>query len=155
MAINTEAAVISQEEDTMHGRYMTFVLGEETYGIEIKFVTEIIGMQPVTALPHVPEHIKGIINLRGKMIPIIDMRIKFGKEPIPYNERTCVVVIDTGEVSVGLIVDQVAEVLAIQEGEIAPPPDTGRQNKYISGIGKTDDGIKLLLNCESLLMEEL
>ncbi len=155
MAINQEALMTEQEEDTQHGRYLTFALGREVYGIEIRFVTEIIGLQPITGLPHVPAHIKGIINLRGKIIPIIDMRLKFKKKPMAYTDRTCIIVIDTGEVCVGLIVDNVSEVLTIEDGQIVPPPDTGKQNKYISSIGKAGSEVKLLLDCEKLLVEEI
>jgi purine-binding chemotaxis protein CheW len=144
---------ISSQEDTQHGRYLTFNLGEEVFGLEIRYVTEIIGMQPITMVPEVASYIKGIINLRGKIIPVIDMRLKFRKEPVPYNDRTCIIVVDTQEVVVGLVVDSVAEVLDIDDGNIAPPPDqkTGIRNKYIQGIGKVDDQVKLLLDCEALL----
>lgn len=143
----------AKQEDTQQGRYLTFNLGEEVFGLEIRYVTEIIGMQPITKVPEVPSFIKGIINLRGKIIPVIDMRIKFRKEPISYTDRTCIIVIDTQEIMVGLIVDSVAEVINIAEENIVPPPDqkTGMDNKYIQGIGKVDDDVKLLLDCESLL----
>jgi len=142
-----------KQEDTLQGRYLTFSLGEEVFGLEIRYVTEIIGLQPITKVPEVPPFIKGIINLRGKIIPVIDMRLKFRKEPVPYTDRTCIIVIDTQEMVVGLIVDSVAEVINIGEGNIVPPPDqkTGMHNKYIQGIGKVDDNVKLLLDCESLL----
>ena len=140
-------------EDTVHGRFLTFGIGQEVFGIKIRVVREIIGMQPINTLPEVPDYIRGIINLRGKIIPVIDMRIKFHKEPTPYTDRTCIVVIDTQEMVVGLIVDRVAEVISIKEENIVPPPDqkTGMHNTYIQGIGKVDDNVKLLLDCESLL----
>ncbi len=140
-------------EDTMQGRYLTFDLGEEVFGLEIRYVTEIIGMQPITKVPELPSFIMGIINLRGKIIPVIDMRIKFRKEPAPYTDRTCIIVIDTQEMVVGLIVDRVAEVIDIKEENIVPPPDqkTGMHNTYIQGIGKVDDQVKLLLDCQALL----
>lgn len=151
MEVNAE--LLEQEEDTQHGRYLTFNLGEEVFGLEIRYVTEIIGMQPITKIPEVASYIKGIINLRGKIIPVIDMRLKFGKEPAEYDDRTCIVVIDTQELIVGLIVDKVAEVMTIDDQEIVPPPDqrTGIRNRYIQGIGKVDDGVKLLLDCNMLL----
>ena len=146
----------SLEEDTQHGRFLTFTLEEEVYGIEIKYVTEIIGMQSITKVPEVPEYVKGIINLRGKIIPVIDVRIKFGKESMEYNDRTCIVVIDIIEVSVGLIVDNVDEVLTIDDQEIAAPPanKTGFENRYIKGIGKSGGKVQLLLDCEKLLKNE-
>ena len=140
------------EEDTQRGRYLTFALGEEEYGIEISYVTEIIGMQPVSTLPEVPEYIRGIVNLRGRIIPVIDMRLKFRKAAIDYTDRTCIVIINTGVFSVGLIVDRVAEVTVISDDQIAPPPNaaTGIQNHYLKGIGKADGNVKLLLDCEKL-----
>jgi purine-binding chemotaxis protein CheW len=146
-------AFLEEQEDTQHGRYLTFNLGEEVFGLEIRYVTEIIGMQPVTKIPEVASYIKGIINLRGKIIPVIDMWLKFGKEPVEYNDRTCIVVIDTQELVVGLIVDKVSEVMVIDDTDIVPPPDqrTGIRNRYIQGIGKVDGNVKLLLDCKLLL----
>ena len=151
MEVNEE--LLEQQEDTQHGRYLTFNLGEEVFGLEIRFVTEIIGMQPVTKIPEVAAYIKGIINLRGKIIPVIDMRLKFGKEAVAYNDRTCIIVIDTQELVVGLIVDKVSEVMTIEDENVVPPPDqkTGIRNRYIQGIGKVDDSVKLLLDCKTLL----
>ncbi len=146
-------AFLEEQEDTQHGRYLTFNLGEEVFGLEIRYVTEIIGLQPVTKLPEVASYIKGIINLRGKIIPVIDMRLKFGKEPAEYTDRTCIIVIDTQEVVVGLIVDMVSEVITIEDSDIVPPPDhrTGIRNRYIQGIGKVNGDVKLLLDCKLLL----
>lgn len=155
MAIN-QADFLEEQEDTQHGRFLTFALGEEVFGIEIKYVTEIIGVQPITRLPEVPAFIKGIINLRGKIIPVIDVRLKFKKPEVPYDDRTCVIVVETQEVLVGLIVDNVAEVITIGDEEIVPPPDYGADtnNKYIQGIGKVGNEVKLLLNTERLFREE-
>jgi purine-binding chemotaxis protein CheW len=126
------------------------------YGIEIRYVTEIIGIQPITIVPEVPEYVKGIINLRGKIIPVIDVRLKFRKEAMDYNDRTCIVVVDIQAIAVGLIVDQVAEVITIPDENIVPPPDakTGFQNRYIKGVGKVGTEVKLLLECERLLTDE-
>ncbi|MGI6727470.1 MAG: chemotaxis protein CheW [Anaerovoracaceae bacterium] len=141
------------EEDTQYGRFLTFNLGAEIFGIEIKYVTEIIGMQSITKVPEVPEYLKGIINLRGKIIPLIDVRIKFAKEPVEYNDRTCIIVIELKNISVGLIVDNVVEVLTIADENISLPPSskTGFENRYIKGIGKIGDQVQLLLDCEKLL----
>ena len=145
-----------QHEDTMRGRFITFAVGRETYGIEIRYVTEIVGIQPINSLPEVPEYIKGVINLRGKIIPVVDMRLKFKKEPIAYNDRTCIIVIDTREISAGLIVDEVAEVIAIEDENISPPPKqgTGASCRYLSGIGKVGKEVKLLLDCKALFSDE-
>lgn len=143
------------EEDTQKDRYLTFMLGEECYGIEIRFVTEIIGMQAITVMPEIPEYVKGIINLRGKIIPVIDVRARFKKEGKEYNDRTCVIVVDISELSIGLIVDSVAEVLTIPEQDIVDPPQIskGAFNRYIKKIGKVGNEVKLLLDCEKLLTE--
>ena len=151
-----EEVILEQQEDTQRGRFLTFALGTEDYGIEIRYVTEIIGIQQINKLPEVPDYIKGIVNLRGKIIPVIDVRLKFKKEPIDYTDRTCIIVIDTDDIGVGLIVDSVSEVTSISDENIAPPPDsrTGIQNKYIQGIGRVGDRIKLLLDCEKLFLED-
>lgn len=144
------------EEDTQHGRFLTFILEDVVYGIEIKYVTEIIGIQSITKVPEVPDYVKGIINLRGKIIPVIDVRLKFGKEPLAYDDRTCIVVIDISDVSVGLIVDNVDEVLTIDDENIAAPPGnkTGFENRFIKGIGKSGDKVQLLLDCEKILKND-
>lgn len=143
-------------EDTQKGRFLTFVLDKEVYGIEIKYVTEIINIQKITEVPELPDYIKGIINLRGKIIPVLDVRTRFRKESKEYNDRTCIIVIDVDDVSVGLIVDSVAEVISITEEDIVQPPDanTGFSNKYIKGIGKVGNEVKLLLDCRKLLSDE-
>lgn len=143
------------EEDTQKGKFLTFSIGKEDYGIEIKYVTEIIGIQDITEVPELPDYIKGIINLRGKIIPVMDVRIRFRKPFREYNDRTCVIVVDIHEISLGLIVDYVCEVLDIQDEHIVPPPDfkTGFNNRYVRGIGKVGTGVKLLLDCDKLLNE--
>lgn len=144
-----------EEEDTQKGKYLTFVVGNEVYGIEIRYVTEIIGIQAITEVPELPVYIKGIINLRGKIIPVMDVRLRFNKEPKEYNDRTCVVVVDIGEISIGLIVDSVSEVLDIPDEDIVPPPQVNKaQNRYIKAIGKVDNKVSLLLDCEKLLKDD-
>jgi purine-binding chemotaxis protein CheW len=143
------------EEDTQKGRYLTFSLGQEVYGIEISCVTEIIGIQAITKIPELPEYVKGIINLRGKIIPVMDMRLRFKKEPCEYNDRTCVIVIEISHISIGLIVDSVAEVLKIPDSDIVEPPQINKGcNRYIKSIGKVGNDVKLLLDCEKLLTED-
>ncbi|HPT87709.1 MAG TPA: chemotaxis protein CheW [Bacillota bacterium] len=144
-----------EEEDTQKGKYLTFVVGNEVYGIEIRYVTEIIGIQAITEVPELPVYIKGIINLRGKIIPVMDVRLRFNKEPKEYNDRTCVVVVDIGEISIGLIVDSVSEVLTIPDEDIVPPPQVNKvQNRYIKAIGKVGNEVTLLLDCEKLLNDD-
>lgn len=143
-------------EDTQKGRFLTFAIGKEVYGIEIKYVIEIINIQKITEVPELPDYLRGIINLRGKIIPVLDVRLRFKREPKEYNDRTCIIVVDIDEVSVGLIVDSVAEVLTITDNDIVPPPDsnTGFNNRYIKGVGKVGDDVKLLLDCSKLLSDE-
>jgi len=148
---------VLQEEDTQKGKFLTFLVGKEEYGIEIKYVTEIIGgIQAITEIPDVPEYVKGIINLRGKIIPVMDVNLRFNKEARDYNDRTCIIVIDIEELSVGLIVDNVAEVISIADADIVPPPDVraGFHNRYIKGIGKIGSEVKLILDCQRLLSTE-
>jgi purine-binding chemotaxis protein CheW len=145
---------VDLNEDTQKGKYLTFCIGNEFYGIEIKYVTEIIGMQPVTEIPEMPEYIKGIINLRGKIIPVMDVRLRFKKPFREYNDRTCIVVIEIQEVLVGLIVDTVSEVISIPDEEIVVPPSMTKEgNKYIKGIGKMGSDVKLILDADKLLNE--
>lgn len=146
----------TMEEDTQTNRFLTFYIAKEAYGIEINLVTEIIGIQEITEVPEMPDYVKGIINLRGKIIPVMDVRLRFRKPSVDYDDRTCIIVIDIEEISIGLIVDRVAEVLAIDEENIVPPPDvkTGFHNRYVKGIGKAADDVKLLLDCEKLIHDE-
>lgn len=147
---------MEMEEDTQKGRFLTFSLDAEVYGIEIRYVTEIIGIQAITEIPELPDYVKGIINLRGKIIPVMDVRLRFKKEPRAYNDRTCVIVIDIQEISIGLIVDSVAEVITIPEENMVEPPQMskGISNRYIKKIGKMGNDVKLLLDCEKLLSED-
>jgi purine-binding chemotaxis protein CheW len=147
---------IYEQEDTQKGKFLTFILGKEVYGLEIKYVTEIIGIQEITEVPELPEYIRGIINLRGKIIPVMDVRLRFKKPNREYNDRTCIIVVEVKDVSVGLIVDAVAEVIAIQEQDIVPPPEWNKllSNKFIKGIGKVGIEVKLLLDCSKLLSDE-
>lgn len=141
------------EEDTQKDKYLTFGLDEEEFGIEIEYVREIIGIQPISEIPEIPSFIRGIINLRGQIIPVMDIRARFKKEVLEYNDRTCIIVVDIKDIAIGLIVDNVLEVLNIPEENLVPPPDykTGIQNRYIKMIGKSGDGVKLIVDCEQLL----
>lgn len=142
------------EEDTQKGKFLTFLLGNESYAIEIKYVTEIIGVQDTSQIPELPNYIRGIINLRGKIIPVMDVRLRFKKPFKEYDDRTCVVVVDIKDISIGLIVDSVSEVLSIPDEEIVPPPDLNKGgSKYIKSIGKVGNEVKLILDCDKLLNE--
>ncbi|MPN49380.1 Chemotaxis protein CheW [bioreactor metagenome] len=143
------------DDDAMKGRFLTFLIDKEIFGIEIRHVMEIVGIQKITEMPEMPDYIRGIINLRGKIIPIMDVRLRFKKPGKDYTDRTCVIVIDFDGTSFGLIVDSVSEVLAMREEDIAPPPEMGQGgHKYIRGIGKAGGSVKLLLDCQKLLTDE-
>jgi purine-binding chemotaxis protein CheW len=141
------------EEYTQKGKYLTFVLGNESYGIGIEYVTEIIGILPITEVPELPVFIRGIVNLRGRIIPVMDMRLRFKKDFVSYNERTCIIVVDIKENYVGLIVDSVSEVTNISDENIVDQPmlSSGMTNQYIKSIGKVGSEVKLLLDCDKLL----
>ena len=145
---------IELQEDTQKGKFLTFNLGDEVYGIGIDMVTEIIGILPITKVPEQPDHIMGVVNLRGKIISVLDMRLRFKKPFLDYNERTCIVVVSLQDLSIGLIVDCVAEVINIAEENIVdlPPTRTGFSNNYIKNIGKVGDDVKLLLDCEKIII---
>ncbi|MEJ2637209.1 MAG: chemotaxis protein CheW [Calditrichia bacterium] len=149
-------AVVAEMEDTQQGKFLTFPIGKKDYAIAIRYVTEIIGIQNITDLPDMPVYIKGVINLRGKVIPVIDVRLRFGKEERAYDERTCIVVVNISGMSVGLIVDSVREVLDIQEGMIDPPPSIrkGNESRYIQGLGKVNEEVKIVLDVNKLLFED-
>ena len=146
------------EFDTQKGKYVTFKSGNEYFGLKIEYVSEIIGFQEITEIPESEDYIKGLINLRGKIIPVIDVRIRFKQKPFEYTDRTCIIVINFNNLVVGLIVEKIAEVVEIQEENILPSPSIGRadksQNKYVYAIGKVGDDVKLLLDPDRLLNDE-
>lgn len=143
------------EHDAQKGKYMTFKAGNEYYGLKIQYVSEIIQFQTVTMVPETEDYIKGLINLRGKIIPVIDVLLRFGQDSFEYNERTCIIVLIVNGMTVGLIVESIADVVEIKENNILPPPTIGRgdklRGKYIYGIGKVGDTVKLLLDPDKLL----
>ena len=146
------------QRDTQKGKYVTFKSGNEYFGLKIQYVNEIIGYQEITAIPESEEYIKGLINLRGKIIPVIDVRLRFKQDPFEYTDRTCIIVINVNQLVVGLIVEKIAEVVEIQEENILPAPTIGKadksQNKYVYGIGKVGDQVKLLLDPDRLLNDD-
>ena len=146
------------EEDSQKGMFMTFQTGKEFFGISISYVNEIIAMQPIAAIPEVDDYIKGLINLRGKIIPVIDVRVRFKMEPCEYTDRTCIIVIDVKSTMIGLIVERLADVDTIAEDSIVPPPSLGRKehehNKYVYGLARTGDTVTLLLDPEKLIKQD-
>ncbi len=148
---------LEMQGDVRRGKYMTFPIGSDVFGVELKYVNEIIQMQPIAPFPEVEEFIKGLINLRGKIIPVIDVAERFGKEKFEYNDRTCIIVIEVQGVEVGLIIPSIAEVVSIDEENILPPPNISHApstNKFIHGIGKVGDSVKLLLDPVKILSDE-
>jgi len=139
------------------GKYLTFSLAGEEYGIGILKVKEIIGMMPITTIPRTPGFVKGVINLRGKVIPVVDLRLKFGMEEMGYTERTCIIVVEIGcrggAVLVGTVVDAVSEVLNIKNADIEDTPTFGAKldTDYIFGMAKTNGGVKILLDIDKVL----
>lgn len=154
----TEELLEELEEDTQKGKFMTFQTGDEYYGIAINFVSEIIGIQPITAVPEVEDYIKGLINIRGKIIPVIDVRLRFKQDPFEYTDRTCIIVIDVKSTVVGLIVEKISGVITVDEKDIIPPPSLTQSgpgnNKYVFGLAKVEDEVKLLLDPEKLIRDE-
>jgi purine-binding chemotaxis protein CheW len=145
------------DENTMENKYLLFNLGKEVYGIGIAFVRDIIELQPITNVPDMPNYVKGVINLRGNVIPVIDLRLRFGLEAREYDDRTCIIIVNNESMSTGLIVDTVAEVDEIPRSDVDEPPkfksNTGKE-RYISGLGKVNDEVKILLNVEKILTDE-
>jgi purine-binding chemotaxis protein CheW len=139
------------------GKYLTFSLAGEEYGIGILKVKEIIGMMTITVLPQSPSYLKGVINLRGKVIPIMDLRLKFAMDAIDYTEKTCIIVVEFAsgdqKAMIGILVDSVSEVLNIKGGDIEDTPNFGchLNTDYILGIAKTERGVKILLDIDCVL----
>jgi len=144
------------DEDTQEGKFLTFQLNGEVYGIEIRNVLEIIGIQKVTPLPDLPHYFKGVINLRGKVIPVLDVRLKFGIPPLEYHDRTCIVVARIEDYEVGLIVDRVDEVIDIPQEKIELPPkiSTNSKSKYLQGMGNLEDKVVILLDVSKFLLDQ-
>ena len=158
LKIQEEDEAITNENDGQKEKYMTFKSGNEYFGLTIQYLNEIISFQTITPIPETERYIKGLINLRGKMIPVIDVRLRFNQEPFEYNDRTCIIVINVKSMMVGLVVEKIADVVEIKEQNILPPPAVGRagtaHHKYVYGIGKVGDSVKLLLDPEKLLNDQ-
>jgi len=139
------------------GKYLTFTLDQEDYGIRISKVKEIIGMIPITSVPQTPEYLKGVINLRGRVIPVVDLRIRFAMPSMAYSDRTCIIVIeiagDSGPLSTGVVVDSVSEVLSISQEHIQDPPGFGARMSadYILGMAVLEKSVKVLLDIDLIL----
>jgi purine-binding chemotaxis protein CheW len=143
--------------DRRAGKYLTFQLGKEEFAIHVLRVREIMGVQDITAVPQTPPYVKGVLNLRGKVIPIVDLRMKFGMPELEYTPRTCIIVVeidgDGGAVLTGVIVDAVSEVLAVQAADIEDTPDFGKgaSAPYLLGMAKIKGKVKILLDINQLM----
>lgn len=146
-------AAVSEAQRQKAGKYLTFVLAEEEYGLEILTVREIIGLMDITAVPRTPHHVKGVINLRGKVIPVIDLRLKFGMVEVEHTDETCIIVVSLGDIEVGLLVDKVSEVLDIDEQDIEDTPSFGTSvnTDFILGMGKANGKVTILLDISKAL----
>jgi len=151
-----EAVVEKKETSDIEGKFLTFVLGEEIYGIEILKASEIIGLMDITTVPQTPDYMKGVINLRGKVIPVIDLRMKFSMQEGERTQETCVIVVEVNGTSIGVIVDSVSEVSDITGAEIEDAPNFGQgiDTSFIMGLGKVRDKIIILLDIETVLSTE-
>jgi len=146
-------------EDQRGGKYLTFLLGTEEYAIRVLQVREIIGVQDITGVPQTPVYVKGVINLRGKVIPVVDLRLKFGLPEIEYTQRTCIIVVQVKtaavSLSMGIVVDEVSEVLNLSAGDIEDTPDFGEgtsvAGSYLLGMAKVKGKVKILLDIDRVL----
>lgn len=136
---------------------LSFSIGDAVYAIEIKYIKEIIGVDQITVVPKIPDHIKGVINLRGKVVPVISVRRRFFMEEIPYDSRTCIIVLEfeDGE-QVGVIVDRVQEVIDVKPEDMSKTPDSKNinTNRYIKSIAQMGDSVKLLIDCNKLINDD-
>ncbi len=153
----TEEMIMEEEISTQEGQYLTFNIDKQEYGIEIRYVTEIVGIQKITGLPDLPQFMKGVVNLRGKVIPVLDVRLRFGMKEREYDARTCIMVVNINKTSVGLVVDTVSEVMNISEESIEEPPKVSKKadgNRFVQRLGKVEDEVKILLDTQKLLFDE-
>ncbi len=144
-------------KDANLSQYLTFSLGKEDYGIDISNIVEIVGVQSITLLPNMPDYVKGVINLRGTVIPVIDVRLRFNMEERDYDARTCIVVVTINQTSLGLIVDGVSDVLDININNIERPPQLAesQNNQFVKGLAKADDSVKILLDLQNIVAEDI
>lgn len=151
---------LAMQADVRSGKYLTFQLGNEEFGIRVLKVREIMGILEITAVPQTPAHIKGVINLRGKVVPVIDLRLKFGLAGAEYTQRTCIIVTqvqgESGLTLMGVIVDGVSEVLNLAASDIEDTPDFGEEitGQYLLGMAKVKGKVKILLDIDRVLSEQ-
>ncbi|MDA3938198.1 MAG: chemotaxis protein CheW [Spirochaetia bacterium] len=151
--------MVEDDEDSelQSDKFLMFKLGSEEYGIDIKRITAIEELPQITTIPDMPNFVKGVINLRGKVIPAIDLRLRFGIDEKEYDDRTCIVIVSVKESTIGLIVDIVSEVHEIAKDDIGPPPvfkNASGNEQYISGLAKKGEEVKIILDVEKIISNE-
>lgn len=152
----TTAATITARIDGLSDRYLLFKVDDANYGLPLAMALEILTIQSITRLPRVADYVKGIVNLRGKVIPVLDVRSKLGLSERTYDDKTCIIVLDIHEMHVGLIVDMVSEVVSVSPEQIIPPPKTnGVSATYISSVSQLEDKIVLNLNCDEFFKNDI
>ena len=151
----TETMISSEVADRQGGKFLTLFLGDEEYGLEILKVQEIIGIMEITPIPNTPLFIRGVVNLRGKVIPVMDLRVKFGMEAIEETDETCIIVVLVEGIAMGLVVDRVSEVTDIQGEDVEDAPSFGTDvdTDYILGIAKSEDRVRMLLDIDKVLTD--
>lgn len=145
------------DDDVQENKYLMCRLGDEVYGIDIRYVTDILELQKITEIPDMPEYVRGVINLRGHVIPVMDLRLRFGMPFHEYDNRTVITVVNVQEMSIGFIVDTATEVKEIPAASIEPPPSFEQADKrhdFFAGLGKVDDLIVILLDIEKLVVKD-
>jgi purine-binding chemotaxis protein CheW len=154
---NTDKIRQHQEQEVeREGKFLTFFLAEEEYGLEILKVQEIIGLMPITRVPRTPRYVKGVVNLRGKVIPVVDLRLKFGMEAVETTDLTCIIVVQTRDVLFGVLVDRVSEVVDLATSDVEETPDFGVDvdTGYIMGMGNAGDRVTILLDIDRVLADD-
>ena len=158
--MQTTAATAPSQVAQLAGKYLTFQLGKEVYGLEILKVREIIGLMDITPVPRTPAHVRGVINLRGKIIPVVDLRTSFAMERVKDTDQTCIIVVDLsaadGTIQMGVLVDSVAEVLDIKQEQIEPAPKLGAgvQSDFIRGLAKHNGQVKILIDMSVVVAQD-
>ncbi len=154
---NDDAKVIVNRQLGDHlEKYLTFIVDGEIYGLEILKVREIVAMLHISKVPLVPDYVKGVINLRGKVIPVIDIRLKFKMENIDYDDHTTIIIVDVDDISVGFIVDETSEVVKIKQDDLMPPPKFGTtiDTSFLKSMAKTKDNITMIVDLEKLFSSD-
>lgn len=146
---------VANEFNTNGGEILLFYVSDVLYGLEINYITEIIGIQTITVVPKVPSYIKGVINIRGKVVPVVSIRNKINQPEIPYDDKTCILIVENDGLTVGLIVDRVREITSVKPTDTCSAPDfkTVNENQYIQSIIDSNGEIKQLLDLQKLIME--